>query len=202
MHWIFVLLLAFIPIVSSVGLYEQCGGEGYTGPTGCDLPLKCFRRSRWFSSCQTECPGLDWECALPEKDTEDIEDEPGASNWEQCGGDGWNGATWCIDYPCEPRSNWYSQCRPDCPKGWMCSEIPDEEVAEEDLDELESYDSEEFIEEEEETDNFPDPSTIDLDALQQIEKDLLGDVESEEDPFAGAEEEEESTLRQLLRNTG
>jgi hypothetical protein len=203
MYWTSILVLVFVPLASSVGLYQQCGGEGYVGSTECDQPLKCFERSRWFSSCQISCPGVDWKCVSSGDDSKtDVEDDTVAPNWEQCGGEGWNGPTSCGEYPCEPRSQWYSQCRPDCPTGWICSEIIDEEIDEEDLEELEEYDPE-LEEEEEETDDFPDPSVVDLDALQQREQALLGEVDEEEDPFAGAEdEEEESTSRRRRRNTG
>ncbi|CAF1077982.1 unnamed protein product [Rotaria sordida] len=195
MYWTTILLIVFLPIVSSIRLYEQCGGEGYKGPTECNWPSQCFRRSVWFSSCQISCPSSDWECASSESYLGENADDAGAANWEQCGGEGWNGATWCLDHPCQPRSQWYSQCRPDCPSGWLCSEIPDEEILEEDLEDLESYNPEEVEEEDEEeeteTDRFPDPSTVDLDALQQTEQALLGEVDLEEDPFADAEDEEE-----------
>jgi hypothetical protein len=170
MYWTSILVLVFVPLASSVGLYQQCGGEGYVGSTECDQPLKCFERSRWFSSCQISCPGVDWKCVSSGDDSKtDVEDDTVA---------------------------------PNCPTGWICSEIIDEEIDEEDLEELEEYDPE-LEEEEEETDDFPDPSVVDLDALQQREQALLGEVDEEEDPFAGAEdEEEESTSRRRRRNTG
>lgn len=34
-----------------VGKYEQCGGEGYNGPTCCKNGLTCHRISRYFSQC-------------------------------------------------------------------------------------------------------------------------------------------------------
>ena len=203
MYWTTILLLVFVPLASTVGIWEQCGGEGYAGPTECDAPYQCFRKSRWYSSCQTSCPGTsDWDCTSAANYSAPVEDDTLAPNWGQCGGEGWNGPTACAEFPCEPRSQWFSQCRPDCPYGWMCADIPDEEIDEEDLEELEVYDSEEILEEEE-TDDFPDPSEVDLDALQQKEMALLG-IDEEEDPFAGAEEEEEeeSTLRRRRRNTG
>ncbi|CAF2445289.1 unnamed protein product [Rotaria sp. Silwood2] len=203
MYWTTILFIGFLPIVSSVGQFGQCGGEGYVGPTECDWPLQCFRRSVWFSSCQTSCPGLDWECASSGSYLGGSVDDAGAPNWEQCGGEGWNGATWCLDYPCEPRSQWYSQCRPDCPPEWLCSEIPDEEIPEEDVEDLELYDTDDIEEEETETDEFPDPSTVDLDALQQKEQALLGEVDMEKDPFADAEDGEEFTIgRRRRRNIG
>lgn len=201
MYWISALCLVFLPVVSSLVQFEQCGGEGYQGPTDCDSPLQCFRRSRWYSSCQPSCPALDWDCASSSINAEVVEiDETGAKNWEQCGGEGWNGPTSCMEYPCYPRSKWFSQCRPDCPDTWLCAEIPDEDVLEEDLEDLELLNSEEVEEEETETDEFPDPSEVDLDALQQKEREQMGDPDEEADPFADAEEE--STLRRRRRNAG
>ncbi|CAF0928607.1 unnamed protein product [Adineta ricciae] len=201
MHSISVLLLAFVPFVLSGGLYDQCGGEGYTGSIECADSLKCFRRNRWFSSCQTACPGGDWECATESAAAKEVEDTAVAPNWEQCGGEGWNGPTACADYPCQPRSQWFSQCRPDCPADWMCAQIPEEEITEEELGELETYDPDtvEVEGEETETDEFPDPSLVDLDALQQTEQALYGGTDLEEDPFANAQEEEEDEEPTLLR---
>merc|ERR1719295_705684 len=40
--------------------------------------------------------------------------------WAQCGG---NSATGCCagGVTCQRQSEWYSQCRPDCPSGWECA---------------------------------------------------------------------------------
>ncbi|CAF3375257.1 unnamed protein product [Rotaria sp. Silwood1] len=115
-----IFALVLISVASpalSVGIYEQCGGEGYTGPTNCNWPLGCFRRSRWFSSCQTSCPGTDWECSS----MEGYSSGAGfAKAWEQCGGEGWTGPQICSQYSCQWRSQWYAQCRPDCPDEWLC----------------------------------------------------------------------------------
>jgi len=113
-RWILAfVLISFIPLCWSVGLYQQCGGEGYKGSTTCDWPLGCFRRSRWFSSCQVSCPAADWECAR-------LGGSGLAKSWDQCGGEGWNGPRGCVEYPCQWRTKWYAQCRPDCPTGWLC----------------------------------------------------------------------------------
>lgn len=128
MHSILFGFLLCLPLVSSVALYEQCGGEGYTGATSCNWPLQCFRRTRWFSACQVSCPGLDWECAGANATTIAPGPSALAQAWGQCGGEGWTGPTTCAQYPCYPRSRWYSQCRPDCPadriSSRMCSENP------------------------------------------------------------------------------
>ncbi|CAM4943291.1 unnamed protein product [Rotaria socialis] len=119
MYQLALLMLVFVPLTSSLAIYDQCGGEGYRGSTYCNWPLQCFQRSRWYSSCQMSCPGGDWECARTGGSN-----GRGALAWEQCGGDGWNGPRWCTEYPCRARSVWYSQCRPDCPDGWLCTGKP------------------------------------------------------------------------------
>ena len=99
--------VAIISIASAVGLYEQCAGEGY-GTYPCNAGLACFRRNRWFSSCQVSCPlNLGWECeqyiVRPPVSTV-------AANWDQCGGDGWLGARACgAGYACYARSIYYAQ---------------------------------------------------------------------------------------------
>ncbi|CAF1461892.1 unnamed protein product [Adineta ricciae] len=112
-----LLFVSYIPLCLSVGIYQQCGGEGYRGSTTCDWPLKCFRRSHWFSSCQTSCPGGDWQCVT---ETSSSTGFGLAKAWDQCGGEGWKGPRNCAQYPCQWRSKWYAQCRPDCPARWMC----------------------------------------------------------------------------------
>ncbi|CAF4991924.1 unnamed protein product, partial [Rotaria socialis] len=52
-------------------------------------------------------------------------------------------------------------------------------------------------------DEFPDPSTVDLYAVQQKEQVILGEVDLDENPLADVEEErEELMLRCHRRNTG
>ncbi|KUJ06438.1 putative endochitinase CHI2 [Mollisia scopiformis] len=36
----------------TVGQYDQCGGEGYTGPTQCESPYTCVENSVWYSQCE------------------------------------------------------------------------------------------------------------------------------------------------------
>lgn len=214
MVWVVICLLVCVPLASSVALYEQCGGEGYHGSAQCNWPLQCFRRSRWFSSCQASCPGVDWECGAAEgyANGNGVRAQP----WEQCGGEGWKGAIGCVQYPCQPRSQWYSQCRPDCPAGWMCSnlvtapapstvapstpsattpagedDILDEEVTDEDLEDLELYDPDDYLDEEMETDDFPDPAEHNLDEIQQKDEELNGEFEAED-----------ASLTRRRRNTG
>lgn len=106
-----IIQLAFIATIIScvytVGIYEQCAGDGY-GTFPCDAGLTCFRRNQWYSSCQHSCPrNVGWECeaSLPPVPVTTI-----AAGWEQCGGDGWLGATACAaGYVCYARSVFYSQ---------------------------------------------------------------------------------------------
>ena len=99
------LLTAIIDCVYSVGIYEQCAGEGY-GTFLCNPGLTCFRRSKWYSSCQYSCPrNQGWECEFYIPPTQTV-----APAWEQCGGQGWIGPTLCpAGYGCYTRNVYYSQ---------------------------------------------------------------------------------------------
>jgi hypothetical protein len=103
----FALLAAIIGCAYSVGIYEQCAGEGY-GTFPCDAGLTCFRRNKFYSSCQFTCPRyFGWECeaSLPQLPVPTI-----AAGWDQCGGDGWLGPRVCATgYACYARSVFYSQ---------------------------------------------------------------------------------------------
>ena len=103
----FALLTAIIGYASSVGIYEQCAGEGY-GTFPCNAGLQCFRRNKWYSSCQFSCPRfVGWECEayLPPVTAPSI-----AAGWEQCGGEGWMGPRTCVaGYACYARSIHFSQ---------------------------------------------------------------------------------------------
>nr|BAK02079.1 predicted protein [Hordeum vulgare subsp. vulgare] len=113
-----ILFAAIIGIAYSVGIYEQCAGEGY-GTFPCAAGLGCFRRNKWYSSCQPSCPkNVGWECEFAVGPPATI-----AAGWDQCGGDGWVGPRVCAaGFACFARSVYYSQCRPinDCPAGWAC----------------------------------------------------------------------------------
>ncbi|UJR33237.1 hypothetical protein I4U23_020692 [Adineta vaga] len=112
------LFTAIIGLTYSVGIYEQCAGEGY-GNFPCAPGLGCFRRNRWYSSCQPSCPkNVGWECEAYTAPVVTI-----AAGWDQCGGEGWGGPSVCEPgFVCYARSVYYSQCRPinDCPAGWAC----------------------------------------------------------------------------------
>ena len=103
----FTLLTAIIGCAYSVGIYEQCAGEGY-GTFPCNAGLTCFRRNKWYSSCQFSCPRyVGWECELylPPVPIGVV-----AAGWDQCGGDSWIGPRTCVaGYACYTRSVYYSQ---------------------------------------------------------------------------------------------
>ncbi len=103
----FALLASIIGCAYSVGIYEQCAGEGFR-PLPCNPGLTCFRRSKWYSSCQYSCPRqLGWECEfyLPPLPIVTI-----AVGWEQCGGQGWLGPRICVaGYGCYARDAYFSQ---------------------------------------------------------------------------------------------
>jgi len=103
----FALLAAIIGCAYSVGLFEQCAGEGY-GTFPCNAGLTCFRRNKWFSSCQFECPrNLGWECEIYGPP---IPVPIAVAAWDQCGGDGWVGPKICaVGFACYARSALYSQ---------------------------------------------------------------------------------------------
>ena len=105
------LLATIISVTYSVGLYETCAGEGY--PTlPCDYGLTCFRRNKWYSSCQYSCPlNVGWECERYVTGSGSTI----AHGWDQCGGQGWYGPTVCATgYVCYARNSGYSQVSDDC----------------------------------------------------------------------------------------
>jgi hypothetical protein len=99
------LLAAIIHIAYSVGIYEQCAGEGY-GSFPCNAGMGCFRRNRWYSSCQYSCPlGLAWECETYVTPAPTV-----AAGWDQCAGEGWGATRGCAaGFVCHARSVYYSQ---------------------------------------------------------------------------------------------
>ncbi|KAL4268733.1 hypothetical protein AB1N83_001917 [Pleurotus pulmonarius] len=40
-----------LPIPDAVPLYQQCGGEGYTGQSVCVPGAYCYEYSQWYSQC-------------------------------------------------------------------------------------------------------------------------------------------------------
>jgi hypothetical protein len=103
----FAFLATIIGYTSSVAIYGQCAGEGY-GTFPCDAGLTCFRRNKWYSSCQYSCPRyVGWEC---ETYAPPVTVPLFAAGWDQCGGEGWLGPRNCpAGYGCYARSVYYSQ---------------------------------------------------------------------------------------------
>merc|ERR1712187_171247 len=115
--------------------WEQCGGQGWQGSTCCASGLTCAVLNEWFSMCEpssyveeagttTAAPAT----AAPAATTTTAPtttamtstaapattaDGACAGPWEQCGGNGWTGATCCVSgYACNELSEWHSQCDP------------------------------------------------------------------------------------------
>src|ERR1700722_4737783 len=102
-----VCLAALISAASAVAIYEQCAGEGY-GNFPCNAGLTCFRRNKWYSSCQYRCPlNVGWECET----LGHVGPAPTiAAGWDQCGGNGWAGPAACAaGFACYARSVHYAQ---------------------------------------------------------------------------------------------
>ena len=101
------VLAVLVSCAYAVGIYQQCAGDGY-GKFPCDAGLTCFRRNKWYSSCQYSCPrSLGWECevGLPPLVTPNV-----ALAWAQCGGEGWVGPKACpANYTCYSRARYYAQ---------------------------------------------------------------------------------------------
>ncbi|CAK4073467.1 unnamed protein product [Aphanomyces euteiches] len=75
--------------------WEQCGGEGYRGPTGCTQGFSCKGINQWYSQCVAGGGGAT------------------AETWGQCAGEGYSGPTNCkASDHCVWINQWYSQCKP------------------------------------------------------------------------------------------
>jgi hypothetical protein len=116
--------------------WEQCGGQGWQGSTCCASGLTCAELNEWFSMCEpsslveeagtttaasaTAAPAATTTTA-PTTTAVTSTAAPAttadgaacAGPWEQCGGNGWTGATCCVSgYACNELSEWHSQCDP------------------------------------------------------------------------------------------
>ncbi|CAK4073462.1 unnamed protein product [Aphanomyces euteiches] len=76
--------------------WQQCGGDGYSGPRGCTQGFSCQQINKWYS-----------QCTNARVSTTTVE------TWGQCGGQGYGGSTSCksTDH-CVWKNDWYSQCVP------------------------------------------------------------------------------------------
>ena len=81
---------------------EQCGGEGWTGPTECETGYECVYKNEYYSGCNQipvctngyymQCGGID------------DDGNPWLDNHDDC----------CPPtYSCVFRDQYYSQCKPD-----------------------------------------------------------------------------------------
>jgi hypothetical protein len=97
--------------VQCAGLYEQCGGQDWTGTTCCaDTGAFCSARSKWYSNCQP-AGGTPYPTFYPSVGPT----QAGCvADWSQCGGQGYTGPTCCAvtTSVCSARSIWYSNCIP------------------------------------------------------------------------------------------
>ncbi|KAI8264603.1 Polysaccharide monooxygenase [Colletotrichum sp. SAR11_239] len=78
------------------GLYQQCGGNGWTGPTACPAYAACSTMDSYYAQCRpTPAAG------------------EGQPLYAQCGGNGYTGETRCVSgSQCTVINPWYSQCLP------------------------------------------------------------------------------------------
>jgi hypothetical protein len=83
--------------VGEVGVWQQCGGNGYIGSTTCEAGSSCTKINDWYSQCTPNPPGTG-EVAW----------------WGQCGGNDYTGSTTCAaGSVCKWYNEWYSQCTPN-----------------------------------------------------------------------------------------
>lgn len=77
----------------AVKAWHQCGGTGFSGPSGCALGLVCDKSSDAYHHC---VPDLSL---------------PGIPEHGQCGGKLWQGTGTCVlGTECIERGPYYSQC--------------------------------------------------------------------------------------------
>jgi Fungal cellulose binding domain len=80
---------------ATVGIWGQCGGRNYSGPTKCLPDLLCNVVNEWYSNCVPDPKAV------------------GVAVWQQCGGQGYTGPTKCVLFTtCVVLNPWYSQCQP------------------------------------------------------------------------------------------
>ena len=47
---------------TKIGIYGQCGGNGYNGSTTCVSGLTCYIANSGKSACYQSCPIYYWRC--------------------------------------------------------------------------------------------------------------------------------------------
>ena len=77
--------------------------------------------------CDISCQ-VGWLCSTPKITTASvrtslISTERSSGEWEQCGGEGYDGPTTCVsNLTCYVQNSAYSLCLKNCPKYWQCKE--------------------------------------------------------------------------------
>eukprot|EP00928_Gymnodinium_smaydae_P065769 TRINITY_DN48867_c0_g1_i1.p1 TRINITY_DN48867_c0_g1~~TRINITY_DN48867_c0_g1_i1.p1 ORF type:complete len:468 (-),score=45.65 TRINITY_DN48867_c0_g1_i1:128-1531(-) len=97
------------------GVWRQCGGKQWKGPTCCTAGLTCRKQDDYYSQCIKGSSG--GGISLPDQNQPAPTPSPPSSSgkcsarFEQCGGNNWKGATCCESgWKCQRRDKWYSQC--------------------------------------------------------------------------------------------
>lgn len=101
--------------------YGQCGGIGWIGSTCCQSDWSCQYLNDYYSQC---LPPADISTPTPIEPTTSATSTSSststststaasacATNWGQCGGNGWTGPTCCKgDWACVYGNDYYWQC--------------------------------------------------------------------------------------------
>ena len=91
------------PSPTCSGLYQQCGGKTWTGPTCCIKKSVCQVTNEWYSQCVPTNEPLD----------PNDPDAKCSAVWQQCAGKTYNGPTCCQSGSvCQTTNEYYSQCVP------------------------------------------------------------------------------------------
>lgn len=129
----------YMPEEVCVPILSKCGGLSYTGGTSCcDSSTSCVMKDDSYSQCRSDCPS-GWACELStsemdpqttvtlSEETTEVDISTSGScvaSLEKCGGLSWTGVSECCEsgQTCFSKESSYSQCRSDCPTGWLCDE--------------------------------------------------------------------------------
>ncbi|CAF1095678.1 unnamed protein product [Rotaria sordida] len=116
----FVVFVTIVGSISSVPIYEQCGGSQWGRIfKKCDDGLVCYARSIFYANCRppNTCPSH-WACTIVESSSTIIPPPRVIPANEQCNNESY---TVCIaGTACFRRTSSYSECRPQCPVTWQC----------------------------------------------------------------------------------
>jgi hypothetical protein len=91
------------PSTTCSGLYQQCGGKSWSGPTCCVKKSVCQVTNEWYSQCVPTNEPLD----------PNDPDFKCSAVWQQCAGKSWSGPTCCQSGSvCQTTNEYYAQCIP------------------------------------------------------------------------------------------